>query len=145
MILLDTYVISEPLKPRPDAAMRAWMDTQAVETLYLCTISLAELRFGAAIMPEGKRKKGLQQHIEDRIVPMFAGRILAFDSASAAVYAQLRARARAVGKTIDTVDAYIAAIAFARGFSVATRDVSPFKAAGLTVINPWETRAGRLG
>jgi len=139
MILLDTNVISEPLKPRPDAAVLAWIDAQPVETLHICTISLAELRFGAAIMPEGKRKRGLHQRIEDHIVPIFEGRILAFDAEPASVYAPLRARARAAGKAIDAVDAYIAAIAFAHGFSVATRDVAPFQATGLNVINPWET------
>jgi len=137
MILLDTNVISEPLKPQPDEEVMAWLDSQAIETLHICTISLAELRFGAAIMPDGKRKEKLHQRIEDHIVPMFDGRILAFDLAPAAVYAQIRARARSAGKAIDAVDAYIAATAFARGMAVATRDVSPFNAAGLTVINPW--------
>jgi predicted nucleic acid-binding protein len=141
MILLDTNVISEPLKPRPDARMMAWIDRQTLETLHICTISLAELRFGIAIMPEGKRQESLRQRLEERIVPMFDGRILAFDAAPASVYARLRARARAAGKAIDAVDSFIAAIAFARGFAVATRDIAPFNATGLKVINPWEAQA----
>ncbi|MDR2000318.1 MAG: type II toxin-antitoxin system VapC family toxin [Zoogloeaceae bacterium] len=141
MILLDTNVISEPLKPRPDAAVLAWLDAQAVDTLHICAISMAELRYGVAIMPKGKRRDSLHQRLDERVMPMFAGRVLAFDAEAAAVYAELRARARATGKAIDAVDAYIAAIAFAHGLMVATRDVAPFQAAGLNVINPWQAGA----
>ena len=138
MILLDANVISEPLKPNGVPAVLAWIDAQAVETLYLSAITLAELRFGIAAMPDGKRKDSLRLQLDERVVPVFAGRILPFDSDVADAYAALRTRARAAGKAIGTADAYIAAVAAARGFSVATRDVAPFQAAGLNVINPWE-------
>lgn len=140
MILLDTNVVSEPLKPNGELAVLAWIDAQAVETLYLSAITLAELRFGIAAMPDGKRKDGLRQRLDERVVPVFAGRILPFDTDAADTYAELRARARAAGKAIGTADAYIAAIAAAHGFAVATRDTSPFEAAGLNVINPWKAR-----
>lgn len=138
MILLDTNVISEPLKPHGESAVLAWIDAQAVETLYLSAITLAELRFGIAAIPDGRRKDTLRQRLDERVVPVFADRILPFGTAAATAYAELRARARAAGKAIGTADAYIAAIATTHGFVIATRDTSPFEAAGLSVINPWK-------
>lgn len=137
MILLDTNVVSEPLKLAGDPAVLAWIDAQSIETLYLAAISLAELRFGVASLPAGKRKDALHTSLEQRVVPLFAGRILAFDAAASATYAQILARARADGKAIATADGYIAATAAANGLMVATRDTAPFEAAGLAVINPW--------
>ena len=137
MILLDTNVVSEPLKLSTDAAVLAWIDAQLIETLYLSTISLAELRFGIAALPMGKRRDTLHTSLEQRILPLFSGRILAFDEAASNTYAVLRARARMEGKAIATADGYIAAIAMTHGLIVATRDTGPFEAAGLKVINPW--------
>jgi predicted nucleic acid-binding protein len=139
MILLDTNVISEPLRPAGDAAVLAWIDEQIVETLYLSAISLAELRLGMATLPAGKRKDVLHSSFEQRVLPLFAGRILPFDSAASEAYAVLRARARVQGKAIAPADGYIAATAKSHGLIVATRDTSPFEAVGLTVINPWNT------
>ena len=139
MILLDTNVISEPLRPAGDAAVLAWIDEQIVETLYLSAISLAELRLGMATLPAGKRKDMLHSSFEQRVLPLFAGRILPFDSAASEAYAVLRARARVQGKAIAPADGYIAATAKSHGLIVATRDTSPFEAVGLTVINPWNT------
>jgi hypothetical protein len=138
MILLDTNVISEPLKPGGEPNVLAWIDAQTVETLYLSTITLAELRFGIAVMPGGKRKSVLQRRLEEEVVPIFGGRILSFDVDASKAYAEIRARARVAGKAIGTADAYIAAVAVAHGFAVATRDTSPFEAAGCEFINPWE-------
>lgn len=140
MILLDTNVISEPLKLTGDVGVLTWIDAQSIETLYLSTISLAELRFGIAALPSGKRKDTLHASFEQRILPLFVGRILAFDAAASEAYAALRARARAQGQAIATADGYIAATAVSHGLMVATRDASPFEAAGLTVINPWNTQ-----
>ncbi|MEO6958813.1 MAG: type II toxin-antitoxin system VapC family toxin [Burkholderiaceae bacterium] len=137
MILLDTNVISEPLRLHGNPGVLAWLDDQAIETLYLSTISLAELLYGIAVLPDGRRKDTLRSSLENRVVPLFESRILPFDVAAADAYALLRAKARAAGKAIATADGYIAAIAAANGFSVATRDTSPFKAAGVSVINPW--------
>ncbi len=138
MILLDTHVVAEPLRPNGDPAVLAWLDAQIVETLYLSAISLAELRYGVAVLPDGKRKDSLRASLEGRIVPVFGPRILPFDTAAAEAYAVLRARARSSGKAIAAIDGYIAAIAAAKGFAVATRDTSPFEAAGVPVINPWK-------
>ncbi len=140
MILLDTNVISEPLKLTGDVAVLTWIDAQVIDTLYLSAISLAELRFGIAALAPGKRKDALHTGLEQRILPLFAGRVLSFDTAAAEAYAVLRARARAQGNAIAPADGYIAATAISHGLIVATRDTGPFEAAGLTVINPWNVR-----
>ena len=141
MILLDTNVVSEPLKASGDTKVLAWLDAQIIETLYLSTISLAELRFGIAVLPESKRRDTLHFNLEQRVLPLFAGRLLSFDEPASQSYATLRAHARACGQAIAPADGYIAAIAATHGFAVATRDMSPFDAAGLTVINPWTWQA----
>jgi predicted nucleic acid-binding protein len=137
MILLDTNVISEPLKTSADPRVLAWIDAQMVESLYLSTISLAELRFGIATLAEGKRKDTLHARLEQQVLPLFLGRILSFDDLASQAYARLRVQARNSGRAIAPADGYIAAIAVRHGFAVATRDVSPFEAAGVAVMNPW--------
>ncbi len=137
MILLDTNVVSEPLKPQPDAAVLRWLDAQNIEALYLPTIGLSELMFGVATLPEGRRKRELETQLEQRVLTVFKGRVLPFDAAAASAHAELRARARRLGRGIPIVDGYIAAIALANGMTVASRDTSPFIAAGLPVIDPW--------
>ena len=137
MILLDTNVISEPWKPVPDDAVIAWLDAQAIETLFLSAITIAELRFGIAAIPVGKRQTILRDRLEGEVLPHFSERILPFNLAASQSYAELMARARVSGKAIGTADGYIAATAAANGLVVATRDASPFEAAGLKVINPW--------
>ena len=90
-------------------------------------------------MPAGKRRDTLHTSLEQRILPLFAGRILPFDEATTEAYAMLRALARGQGKAIATADGYIAATAIHHGLMVATRDTAPFEAAGVKVINPWES------
>ena len=140
MILLDTNVISEPQRLEPNARVLDWMDAQALETLYLSTITVAELRAGIALMPAGKRRDSLHENLEKRLLPLFANRVLPFDMACTKSYAELLATSRAAGLAVATADAFIAAIALANGFAVATRDTTPFEAAGVNVINPWEAR-----
>jgi predicted nucleic acid-binding protein len=138
MILLDTNVISEPQRQSPNARVVDWIDAQALETLYLSTITVAELRAGIAMIPAGKRRDGLHENLEKRLLPMFTNRVLSFDMTCTKAYAKLLANSRAAGLTIQTADAFIAAIALANDFTVATRDTGPFEAAGLNVINPWD-------
>ncbi len=139
MILLDTNVISEPLRQAPESRVIEWIDAQAMETLFLSAITVAELRAGVALLPAGKRRSGLQESLEKRVLPLFAGRVLPFDLAATPAYAALTATARAAGLAVATADGYLAAIAAANGFAVATRDTAPFEAAGVAVINPWLT------
>lgn len=137
MILVDTNVVSEPLRPRGEPRVVAWLDRQPAETLFISTISVSEISFGIAALAEGRRRNRLAEAFEATIRRLFAGRILSFDLEAARVYGSLMSEARARGRSISVVDGQIAAIARANGFSVATRDEAPFLAAGLTVVNPW--------
>ena len=137
MIVLDTNVVSEAMKPEPDAVVRAWLNDQAAETLYLSSVTLAELLFGIAALPDGKRKNRLACAL-DGLMELFEGRVLPFDMDAARHYAELAMTARSGGRGFPTPDGYIAAIVASRGFMVASRDTSPYEAGGLQVINPWE-------
>ena len=136
MILLDTNVVSEAMKPSPDEAVRTWFDDQAAETLYLCSVTIAELMFGIGALPDGRRRDRLTAALAG-VTTLFTDRILPFDLAAARRYADLAFKARKAGKGFPTPDGYIASIAASRGFAVATRDSSAFHAAGLEVIDPW--------
>jgi predicted nucleic acid-binding protein len=138
MILLDTNVVSEPLRRAPEARVIAWIDEQPLETLYLSTMTVAELRACVALLPPSRRRAALHENLENRVLPMFAGRMLPFDLACTIAYAELMITARERNSGIETVGACIAAVALSNGFTVATRDTCLFQAAGLTVINPWE-------
>ena len=138
MILLDTNVVSEPIRRHPDNRVLDWLDAQAIESLYLSTISLAELLLGAEILPVGRRRAALVAALEQQIADLFGDRILSFDIAAAEAYAKAVARARGQGYTISIADGQIAAIASANKLSIASRDELPFLAAGLVVTNPWK-------
>lgn len=137
MILLDINVVSEPLRPAPEARVIEWLDAQALETLYLSAMTVAELRAGVALLPAGKRRAALHENLEKNVLPLFLGRVLPFDLACTQAYAELLIKVRKAGSGIETADACIAAVAVANGLAVATRDTAPFQGAGLSVINPW--------
>ena len=137
MIVLDTNVVSELWKTAPDPNVVAWIDAQPLETLYLSAITVAELRYGIATMPIGKRRKIFEHRLEQQTLPNFSGRVLPFDLEVSQSYVHLMARAKTSGKAIHKADSYIAATAAAHNHIVATRDGTPFEAAGLHVINPW--------
>jgi predicted nucleic acid-binding protein len=137
MILVDTNVISEPLRKTPDPVVIEWIDAQSLETLYLSAITVAELRFGVASLPTGKRRDRLHESMENRVLPLFTGRVLAFDLPASQAYAELMSRARAAGLAIGAADGYIAATAAANRMAIATRDAAAFEAAGIPVIDPW--------
>ena len=137
MILLDTNVLSEPLRSRPDPQVVAWLDAQESRTLYLTTVTVDEIRFGIAVLPAGKRREILDERFEREVLPVFGGRILGFDEPATRSYAIVRSSARTRGRQMSDFDAVIAAIAHSRGLSVATRDTAPFDAAEVPVINPF--------
>ena len=137
MIVLDTNVVSEAMKPEPHPAVRAWLNDQAAETLYLSSVTLAELLFGVRALPAGKRKDMLAQ-VLDGLIGLFRDRVLPFDIDAARRYAELAVAAKVAGRGFPAPDGYIAAIAVSRGFIVASRDTAPYEAASVTVINPWE-------
>jgi toxin FitB len=122
VILVDTNVISEPLKAQGDPCVVAWLDRQPAETLFIATISLSEILFGIAALAAGKRRDRLAEAFENVVLRLFSGRLLSFDLEAARAYASLMSAARARGLSVSIVDGQIAAIAQANGFSVATRD-----------------------
>jgi predicted nucleic acid-binding protein len=137
MIVLDTNVVFEPLKPQPAPAVLARLDRQAVETLSLTAVNVAEMLDGVERLPDGQRKAALGVALRERVLPLFEGRILAFDRVAAESFARLHARARAPGRGVSLADAHIASIAPARGYQVATRDTAPFQALEVGTIDPW--------
>jgi len=141
MIVLDTNVISEPLKPQADSAVIRWLDEQDPETLYLTATVLSEVLMGIALLPAGKRKRGMELAMQSLQAKLFAGRFLSFDREAAIAFALLGSRAAAKGYSISVADCQIASIAAVHGFSVATRDIAPFQAVGVPVINPWKNGA----
>lgn len=139
MIILDTNVISEPLRPRCSESVTKWLDAQVAETLYITAINAAELWSGVALMPDGARKRALEASLDDLLERLFGRRRLDFDQRAARAYAEIARRTTATGSPISLADGLIAAIAQSQGFAVATRDTAPFRAAGIEVINPWES------
>ena len=137
MIVLDTNVVSEAMKPVPDSKVRSWLNEQAAETLYLSSVTVAELLFGIGALPTVRRKELLTQTV-DGLLELFQNRVLPFDVEAAKSYAELAVVAKSSGRGFPTPDGYIAAIAASRGYIVASRDFGAFQAANVKVINPWE-------
>jgi predicted nucleic acid-binding protein len=140
MILLDTNVVSELMKPTGDATARRWVDSRAEIDFYIATPVIAELRFGLALLPSGRKKEALARAcdtIEDEI---FAGRILTFDQRAAHAFARLRAKRQALGKPLAVMDALVASIASAHAMTLATRNVADFVELDIAVVNPFEAR-----
>ncbi len=137
MIILDTNVISEPLKPNPDPAVIRWLDRQSPATLYVTTISQAELLAGVSALPAGKRRTELRKVIDHELRLLFADRVLPFGERSAEAYAQVVPAANAAGNPIDFADAAIGAIAMEHDYLLATRNVADFKGTSVKLLNPW--------
>jgi predicted nucleic acid-binding protein len=142
VIVLDTNVVSEPLRAQPSLQVLAWLDRQAPETLYLTTISVAELWSGVELLPTGKRRTQLQNLISTEILPLFGSRVLSFDGQAAVAFARVAAKARVAGNRIDFADCAIAGIALTQRFAIATRNTKDFKGSGVEVINPWDSERG---
>lgn len=137
MIVLDTNVLSEAWRARPSAAVMAWMRAQPVTTLYTTTITEAELLYGIALLPEGRRRRSLEALAEFVLMEELGGRILPFDSAAAREYADIAATRQRNGRPIAEADAQIAAIARSRGAAVATRNTEDFAGCRISIIDPW--------
>ncbi len=137
MILVDTNVVSETMRRAPDARVIEWFDAQSPGSVYLSAVSLAELLFGIALLPDGRRKQALDAGLGDRLAALFGENVLPFDSEAARAYARIVAEARQAGVAIGVADGQIAATAAANNLVIASRDTAPFRAAGLAVIDPW--------
>lgn len=139
MIVLDTNVVSEAMRPEPNQNVLSWLNAQSVDTLYLSSVTLAELLFGIGALPAGARKVRLAQTL-DRLLALFPGRVLPFSQEAARRYADMAVAARAMGRPLPTADGYLAATAAAHGFTVATRNIRDFGGTGVELINPWQDR-----
>jgi predicted nucleic acid-binding protein len=137
MIVVDTNVVSEVMKPAPDRQVAVWLRQQPVDRIYITAITKAELLYGLALMPDGKRKEALAQTIQIFFAERVTNPILGFTDRDALPYAKISARRRKLGRPVKELDGQIAAIASFHGFAVATRNVRDFDDCGVTVINPW--------
>ena len=138
MLILDTNVVSELMRPAPDARVVSWVDSQPASSQFITTITEAELRFGVAVLAAGQRKKRLGELLEEMFRQEFAERILPFDRGAAAAYAPIVAGRRKAGQPIAQFDAQIAAVAASRGAAVVTRNEADFFDCGIEAINPWQ-------
>ena len=139
MFVLDTNVISELMRPRPDPAVFAWVAAQPRDILFTTSVSEAEVFHGIDSMPEGRRRDALEASAEALFAEEFAGRVLPFAGVAARLYGEIMARRRAAGRHIGSFDALIAATALAAGADMVTRNTVDFEGCGLTLVNPWET------
>lgn len=137
MIVLDTNVVSEPLKLTPDVGVMRWLSAQAPETLFITTITVAEMLTGVEKMPKGRKRDALRVALNERVMPLFSGRVLEFDVAGAAAFSKVIVAANVAGNDIDFADAAIAATAIANGFLLATRNVRDFRGVEVEIFDPW--------
>ena len=136
-VLLDTNVVSELIRRAPDRAVQAWAAVHPLEDLFFSGVGEAELRYGAAILPLGRRRETLVSDIERMLRDAFEDRVLPFDSEAARVYANIAAMRRFTGRSVPPADCQIAAIARSRGMAVATRNVRDFEGIDIEVVDPW--------
>jgi len=143
MIILDTNVASEPYRPAPSAIVRAWLNSQPTDSLFLCSPVLAELQFGVERLPSSAQKKRLAAAIDELENDLYRDRILSFDASAAKEFGRIMAERERIGRRIELMDAQIAAIALTHRAALATRDTSGFANLGLQVINPFEAVTDR--
>jgi toxin FitB len=137
MIILDTNVISELMRPKPSAQVATWVAQQPGTELFTTSITEAEIFYGIELLGRGKRREGLLAAAEGMFSEDFAGRVFVFDSDAARVFAKIGAARRALGRPISHADAQIAALAQVRGAKLATRNVDDFEDCGIEVVDPW--------
>ena len=140
MIVLDTNVLSELMRPAPSERVVRWIAGQPATSLYTTSITQAEILHGIMLLPSGRRRSALEFAAEAMFSEDFGGRVLPFGSEAALPYARIAAERRRAGRPISHFDAQIAAIARSAGAAIATRNVADYDACGVEVINPWETR-----
>ena len=139
MIVLDTNVLSELMRPSANSAVVDWLDSRRGADLHITAVTIAEIMFGIELLPDGKRRDGIALQAGAVFEDEFARRVLDFDASAALHYAQLAASRRRAGRPISHADAQIAAICISRDAELATRDAGGFADLPLTVIDPWKT------
>lgn len=138
MIILDTNVLSELMKPRPATRVIAWVAAQPAASLYTTSITQAEILHGLMLLPSGRRRSALEAAVTSMFAEDFGGRILGFGTDAALPYAQIASDRRRAGRPISHFDAQIAAIARFTGAAIATRNVADVDSCGVTVVDPWK-------
>jgi predicted nucleic acid-binding protein len=138
MIVLDTNTISERTRLHPNERVELWFDSLERENVATTTVTLAELRLGTALMPQGRKRAELKSVLDDMLDEVFEERIYSFDVAAAVAYPSVITKRRSAGLPIEVLDAQIAAICISRGAALATRNTEDFDELGITLINPWE-------
>lgn len=138
MIVLDTNVISELMKPKGSSVVRKWVAAQPMTNLFITTITQAEILYGIALLLSGKRQNELNKAAQLMFAEDFTGRILPFDETAAIAFARIAAQRRQNGNPISQADAQIASICYTHQATIATRNVSDFEDCGITIINPWK-------
>lgn len=135
--LLDTNIISEGAKPRPDKGVMDWLASMDEEQMFLSVVSLAELRHGIERMDKGGRKAALDIWLTEQLAPRFEERLLSVDTGTADQWGRIVARSQAAGRPIGAMDAFIAAHAQQHQLTLVTRNISDFEATGVRLFNPW--------
>ena len=138
MIVLDTNVVSELMKPHPSDAVAGWIRRQAASSLYTSSITVAEILHGVLLLPAGRRRNAIHAAARAMFDEDFEGRVLPFGSDAAIHYAEIAAHRKGAGRPISQFDAQIAAIARTASARVATRNVTDFEGCGIAVTNPWD-------
>jgi len=138
VIILDTNVVSELMKPQPDRKVIRWFTRQPALTVFMTSVSQAEILYGIELLPAGRRRDALEEAANAAIGESFAGRILSFTSDAAPPYAVIAGSRKAAGMPITHPDAQIAAIARKYGATLATRNVADFEDCGIDLVNPWD-------
>lgn len=141
MIILDTNVLSEILRPRPNAGVMTWLASRPVASLFTTTVTRGEVLYGIRLLPAGRRRNALQDAVTAIFDEDFAERTLSYDNPAADHYADIAASRRAKGRPISQFDAMIAAIARSRGASLATRNTRDLAGCGIDLIDPWTAKA----
>ncbi len=138
MTILDTNVISELMRPGPNAMVVRWMATQNSDDLHITSVTMGEVLYGIELLPSGKRQESLRAGAERLFRVVFAERVLSFEARAAREFSMIASTRRRRGRPISELDAQIAAIARVYGAVVATRDTRDFEGCGVKVVNPWE-------
>lgn len=138
MIVLDTNILSELMKTKPDQRVVRWLSRQPSASLFTTAVTQAEILYGLRLLPSGKRRNQLVSAVNEMFNLDFQGRVLPFGTEAAAMFAELAAARRLAGQPISQFDAQIAAITRASAARLATRNVSDFTGCGLDLVNPWE-------
>jgi hypothetical protein len=137
--LLDTNVISEWVKPRPDAGVVSWLDAADEDALHLSVLAFAEIRLGIELLPQGRKRSRLRAWLDDDLAARFEGRIIDIDRAIAEAWAQIVAHGRARGGRPPVLDAFLAATALVHGMTLVTRNERDLADLHVPVLNPWQT------